>query len=180
VDWYPSARWAVSATGYTSRQKDVIDYVRVNSTQPYQAQNLTRVTLSGAEFAAEWRPAQGQQVRLALTTVAGASATTNGVQSKYAFGFPSENAVAEWSGRWRSGLTVRERVRVVNRVAGGVFPVGELYPVVDSSLAFDRGWVRPYLQMTNLSNTGYQEVYGVRMPGRAFAGGVEFALSRRP
>jgi iron complex outermembrane receptor protein len=178
VDWYPSGRWAVSATGYTSRQKDVIDYVRTDSTQPYKAENLTRVNLSGAEVAVEWRPSAGQQVRLALTTVAGASAAP-GEQLKYAFGFPSENAVAEWTGHWRNGLTMRQRLRVVNRVANGVFPSGELYSVVDSSLAFDRGWVHPYLQMTNLGNTGYQEVYGVPMPGRGFAGGLEFQIARR-
>jgi hypothetical protein len=33
--------------------------------------------------------------------------------------------------------------------------------------------------MTNLSNSGYQEIAGVYMPGRAFVGGVELILGKR-
>jgi len=33
--------------------------------------------------------------------------------------------------------------------------------------------------MTNLSNTGYQEIVGVPMPGRAFLGGVQVVLRGR-
>jgi hypothetical protein len=33
--------------------------------------------------------------------------------------------------------------------------------------------------MTNLSNTGYQEIAMVNMPGRAFVGGVEVLLARK-
>jgi hypothetical protein len=32
--------------------------------------------------------------------------------------------------------------------------------------------------MTNLSNTGYAEIPGVPMPGRAFLGGVKIWLAR--
>jgi iron complex outermembrane receptor protein len=32
--------------------------------------------------------------------------------------------------------------------------------------------------MTNLSNTGYEEIVGVRMPGRSFVGGVEIVMSK--
>jgi iron complex outermembrane receptor protein len=53
------------------------------------------------------------------------------------------------------------------------------YPVWDLSLARERGSVHPYLQITNLSNTGYEEIAGVRMQGRSFVGGLEFTLTRR-
>ena len=46
----------------------------------------------------------------------------------------------------------------------------------DISLVHDHGRVEPFLQMTNLSNTGYDEIVGVRMPGRAFLGGVKVWL----
>ena len=50
------------------------------------------------------------------------------------------------------------------------------YPVWDESLARESGRVRPYIQMTNLSNTGYDEIQNVRMPGRSLVGGVEIAF----
>ena len=33
--------------------------------------------------------------------------------------------------------------------------------------------------MTNLSNTGYEEIEGVRMQGRSFIGGLELTLVKR-
>ncbi len=51
------------------------------------------------------------------------------------------------------------------------------YPVWDESLAREAGRVRPYLQITNLSNTGYDEILNVRMPGRSFVGGIEIAIA---
>ena len=50
------------------------------------------------------------------------------------------------------------------------------YRVWDSSVARAVGRIRPYLQMTNLSNTGYEEIVNVRMPPRGFVGGFEIVL----
>jgi iron complex outermembrane receptor protein len=52
------------------------------------------------------------------------------------------------------------------------------YAVLDESIVREAGHLHPYLQMTNLSNTGYEEIIGVRMPGRSFVAGVEVVLSR--
>jgi len=34
-------------------------------------------------------------------------------------------------------------------------------------------WVKPYVQLTNLTNTKYEEIAGVAMPGRGVVGGME-------
>ena len=49
----------------------------------------------------------------------------------------------------------------------------------DASAVYDKARVQPYVQMTNLSNTGYQEIVGVQMQGRSFVGGVQVVLGRR-
>ena len=38
------------------------------------------------------------------------------------------------------------------------------------------GWIRPYLQLSNLSNTSYEEIPSVTMPDWGILGGVEFVL----
>jgi hypothetical protein len=38
--------------------------------------------------------------------------------------------------------------------------------------------LRPYLRFQNISNTGYQEIAGVAMPGRSLVGGVSIWLGR--
>jgi iron complex outermembrane receptor protein len=47
------------------------------------------------------------------------------------------------------------------------------------ALTHDSGRIRPYLRLANLSNTGYQEINGVAMPGRSITGGVSLWLGRR-
>jgi hypothetical protein len=50
---------------------------------------------------------------------------------------------------------------------------------LDVYAAMTRGRVHPFLQLTNLTDTVYQEIYGVPMPGRAFVGGVEIQVIAR-
>jgi len=154
-------------------QTNAIDYVRANESDPWQAENLQGVHFTGVETGLDWRPMAGQEIRLGLTTLAGAQSALNGLQSEYVFNYPVQNATAEWTGRWKNGLLLRQRLRVVNRVDRGVSPIW------DASAVWEGRRVQPYLQMTNLSNTGYQEIVGVPMPGRAFLGGVQVVLRGR-
>jgi iron complex outermembrane receptor protein len=47
--------------------------------------------------------------------------------------------------------------------------------VVDAYLA-RQGRVRPFLQLTNLTNASYQEILGVPMPSRGVVAGVEWVV----
>jgi iron complex outermembrane receptor protein len=173
ADWYWSSRLTLTMTVFHSNQTDAIDYVRANASDPWQAENLNGVTFTGVDTGVDWRPMAGQEFRFGLTTLEGAQEALHGLQSEYVFNYPVQNAVAEWIGQYRNGWLLRQRLRVVNRIDRGVSPVW------DASVAYDKGRVQPYLRMTNLSNTGYQEILGVQMPGRAFVGGFEVVLGRR-
>ena len=172
ADWYASDRLSLTLTVFHSAQTNAIDYVRANANDLWMAENLDGLKFTGVETAMDWRPRAGQTVVLGLTTLSGAQSALNGLQSEYVFNYPVENASAEWIGRWKDGLTLRQRLRVVNRVDRGVSPVW------DASAVWGSGRVRPYVQGTNLSNTGYEEIVGVRMQGRAVVGGMEVSLGR--
>jgi vitamin B12 transporter len=173
ADWYASNRLTLTLTVFHSDQSNAIDYVRADASVPYQAENLNGVKFKGVETGLDWRPGAGQEFRLGLTTLAGAQNALHGLQSEYVFNYPVQNGVAEWIGRWGKGWLVRQRLRVVNRIDRGVSPVW------DASAVYERGRVQPYLQITNLSNTGYQEIVGVQMQGRAFMAGVQVVLGKR-
>jgi iron complex outermembrane receptor protein len=83
------------------------------------------------------------------------------------------NARVEWTWNMKRTLLLQSRLGVVQRYQQ------DPYPVLDVSFVRETGWLHPYLQMTNLTNTGYEEIVDVRMPGRGFIGGVEFYLSRK-
>jgi iron complex outermembrane receptor protein len=96
-----------------------------------------------------------------------------GLQSEYIFNYPVNNANFEWADTLKRQLLVCTHVAVTER--HHVTP----YPVWDLSLSRPTGRLHPYLQLTNLSNTGYQEITGVPMPSRALTGGVDFVLSKK-
>ena len=173
ADWYANAKLTLTLTVFHSSQTNAIDYVRANASVPWQAENLDGVRFTGVESGADWRPVAGQEFRVGLTTLTGAQNALGGLQSEYVFNYPLQNASAEWIGRWKNGLLLRQRLRVVNRVDRGVSPIW------DASAVWEGRRVQPYLQLTNLSNTGYQEIVGVPMPGRAFTGGVQVVLRGR-
>ena len=173
LDWYATDRVALSATGYTSRQTGAIDYVRAAGEQgPYQAQNLANLQLSGAEVGLHASLPRGGRLFVSYTSVTGAQSVLRGLESRYLYNFASHNGSAEWVGSAR-GVIWRLRVGATQRFNRNA------YATMDVSLARERGVVRPYLQMTNLTNTGYEEIAGVRMQGRAFVGGVDLRLFER-
>jgi iron complex outermembrane receptor protein len=180
VDWAASSRFSLAATGFYSRQHNAIDYARANSTLPWQATNLNGLHFSGIESSVIWLPAKGQRVQVAWTQLVGAQASLHGLQSEYALNYPVENIHAAWTAALGRSLTLTNSVAIAKPYQQPGNPPWNAspYPVWNAALTHDSGRIRPYLRLGNLSNTGYQEINGVAMPGRSITGGVSFWLGR--
>ena len=174
LDWYPTGRIAASLTVFHSRQRDAIDYVRTGPTAPYQASNLTGLHFTGVESSFEWRPNASQDLKADWTMLFGAQDALHGLQSDYVSHYATNNASLQWTRSFprAAGLLLRSRLGVTQRYQQTP------YAIWDVQLAREAGRLHPFLQMSNLANTGYQELIGIRMPGRSFTGGVEIQLSR--
>jgi iron complex outermembrane receptor protein len=173
VDWYPGTRTAASLTVFYSRQHDAIDYVRANPSQRWQAENLVGLRFTGVEGSLNWQATRHQTIKLGWTGLWGAQAALHGLQSEYIFNYPVHNATFEWLGTLAGGYLLRTRVQIAQRYQQTP------YPVWDVEGARERGRIHPYFRIANLSNTGYQEITGVQMPGRSYIGGVELSLQRK-
>jgi iron complex outermembrane receptor protein len=191
ADWVPSSRFSLSATGFYSRQHNTIDYLRAaslpNSLLPadcivntWCAVNLSGLRFAGAESSATWIPAKGQRVQLAWTGLIGAQPSLNGLQSEYALNYPVENLRAIWTVALKHTLTVTNSVALTKPYQQPGNPPWNAapYPVWNAAVIRDAGKLRPYLRFANLSNTGYQEINGVAMPGRSITGGLSLWLGR--
>jgi vitamin B12 transporter len=173
ADWYPSSRVTATLTAFYSQQKDTIDYTRALPADPWQASNLSGLSFTGVEAALDWYASPSQQFKLSWTLLEGAQKALHGLQSEYVFNYPVNNARAQWTWSLNQQFLLQSRLGVIERYQRNP------YPVWDESLIREAGRIHPYLQITNLSNTGYEEIVGVRMPGRNFVGGIEFTLSRK-
>jgi vitamin B12 transporter len=169
ADWYVRPNLVLRVTGFSAPQHHTIDYTRPAATGPYTATNLGRFAFAGTEFALDWRPSNADSIRAGWTWITGAQHILAGYESRYIFNYALHNADAEWLHTWRAGVVARARLSVTERYAS------DPYAVADFALARSGGWWQPYLQLSNATNTGYAEIAGVRMQGRAITGGITLA-----
>ena len=173
VDWNPSRTVRGELTVFHRRERDGIDYVRYSPADIWRATNFQRLNFTGVEAAARVRLSSNHRVDLSYTGLRGAQDALAGAFSKYTFNYPNHFGVAGWQSSLPRGIVARVRVGAVQRYAR------DPYAVVDAYAARSRGVVRPFVQLTNLNDAIYQEIFGVPMPGRAALGGLEFVLSGR-
>ncbi|AFL86806.1 outer membrane cobalamin receptor protein [Terriglobus roseus DSM 18391] len=173
ADWYRGKSTVVSVTGFLSQQSNAIEYLRSGPQAKWQASNLAQVRLAGVETSVQASPAAGQQLRVSWTATFGAQSALNGQQSQYLFSYPVNRAEVEWFVQERHGIKLRPAFAVTQRY--GLAP----YAVMDLSMSREAGWLHPYVQLTNLTNSGYAEVLAVRMPGRGVVAGLEIALRKK-
>ncbi|HEY0307381.1 MAG TPA: TonB-dependent receptor [Acidobacteriaceae bacterium] len=179
ADWYSRANTTAAVTFFYNRLQNTIDYTRaVNAPTgtPYTATNLESLRYLGVEASLTMQLRRRQQVRLAYTGVSGAQPSLDGLTSVYVANYAVNNASFEYRKTLaRPDVLVRTRVGVEQHVGQTA------YPVWDVEAARQHGWIRPYVQIANLSNTNYAEILrpsAVPMPPRSFMGGVEFELHR--
>ena len=173
LEWSPGRRFRADATVFQRREQDVIDYIRSSPVDVWRATNFQRLNFTGVEGGFAWQTASGQVIEARYTAMRGAQDVIAGIQSRYVFNYPSQNAVLAYTGSLPGGFVARTK-------AGGLKRYGRSpYALWDASVAYTRGRARPFLQFANLTNTQYQEIVGVPMPGRMVIGGLELVVFSR-
>jgi len=169
----------VDAGVFTHRDRNVIDYARSATAPPntpYAAENIQSLNFTGAELLLRWQVARQQRIELSYTGIHGAGAPLVDEQYLYVFNFPSNEGVATWWGRLPGGVDSRLRLAAVQRYATGA------YALLECTVGRQFQYVKPYLQLTNLTNTTYHDLLtsnaagepvGLPMPGRGFIAGLE-------
>lgn len=168
VEWTNGGRLRADAGVFHRRLRDGIDFVRASPTDLYRATNFTRVQFTGVEANVKARVAKTQWVEVSYTGLHGVTEAVQGIQSKYIFNYPVQDASISWQATLPKGFLARTRVGVMSRYARDPYGLWDVY------VAERRGHWTPFAQFTNLTSTSYQEVVGVAMPGRAALAGLEW------
>jgi iron complex outermembrane receptor protein len=171
--WTPSARFKAEVTVFERRDRDVIDYVRSSSSSPYMAENIQKLNFTGVETSVELRLPHDQQLQLSYTGLHGVQESLSGLQTKYTFNYPTIDAVVSWYGRLPGKFVARTRIGVVDRYAS------DPYGLWDAAVSRQFGHVSARLGLANISDTQYEEIPGVIMPGRSVVFGLDFFLRSR-
>jgi len=195
ADWTPSNRVTVSATAFYSRQHSAIDYIRAavvpnpylppscetngaQAANTWCAANLNGLRFSGVEARVTWIPRASQTIHLGWTELFGSQNPLPGIRSEYALNYPVVNVHVSWTAAMKYGIAIANEVAVARpyRQPGNAPFNANAYPVWNATVTRDRWKLRPYLRLTNLSNTGYQQIAGVQMPPRAIMVGFQVQL----
>jgi iron complex outermembrane receptor protein len=153
-------------TVFQRRETDGIDYVRRSVNDIWRATNFQRLRFTGVEASISARTPYGL-VDFSYTGLHGVQNVVEVMSSKYAFNYPTHLGVAGWQRELPGRLLARVRVGAIQRIGR------DPYGVLDVYLARVKGRISPFVQATNLTGSMYQEILGVRMPGRGILGGVE-------
>ncbi len=170
IDGYFRPGLHAAVTVFQRRDTNVIDYVRANPTAVWQATNFDKLHFTGVESSVIWEPAAGQRISAGFTALMGNDASAQVLMSKYTFNYPVHSGVVEWRGSIGGWIVARTRVGVVDRLSS------DPYAVWDASAAWAKGRVRPFLQLTNITSTVYDEIPAVPLPKRGVLGGIQFSL----
>lgn len=165
--WNPLHRVRVDLGVFERRERDDIDYYRPNPDAIWMALNIDNLNFSGVESTVHWMLSPAQTIDLSYTGLRATEDTIPLGATKYTFQYPKQTGIASWQASLPKGFLFRVRLGVRDRL--GVGP----YALLDAYAASSHGRVRPFLQMTNITGTSYQEVQGVQMPGMTVMGGVE-------
>ena len=182
LDWTPAGgRLTLTATGFRLQQKNTIDYSKqalatqaLTFAEPYQAVNIQNLDITGAETSLRLRLTGAQHLQFGYTSAHSASPPPNLI-SEYAFNYAAQNAIFSWIGTLPGAagrqITASTTINIVQKTTQTA------YPLWNVALARNTGRLRPYLRLSNLSNTGYQEIPQVPMQGRTVIAGAEFQWS---
>jgi iron complex outermembrane receptor protein len=172
-DWIPSAKVRGDVTAFQRRLQDGIDYYRNSPTDIWQAVNIQNLRFTGIEAALHFAPSRWQAIDFRYTWLEGTQDTIPLGATKYSFNYPTNSGIVAWTANLKNNFLLRTRVGVLDRRARDTYVLWDLYA------AMSRGKVHPFLQFSNLTNTSYQEILGVPMPGRTVIGGVDVLLKKR-
>ena len=173
MDWMPNARMRADVTLFDRKERDGIDYYRNSPTDIWRALNIQNLSFRGIEAGLHWTPSAVNTIDFRYTGLHGQQDTISVGATKYSFNYPKNSGVFSWTVTPRGNFLFRTRVGVLDRRARTPYALWDAYA------ALPHGRFHPFVQASNLSNTSYQEILGVPMPGRTLMGGVELVLRKQ-
>ncbi|MGH9529150.1 MAG: TonB-dependent receptor plug domain-containing protein, partial [Terriglobales bacterium] len=172
--WDQGGLYKAEVTVFERREKNDIDYVRsVSSSGPYQATNINSIDFTGVETSFGMRLRQNQEIDFSYTGLYGAQQALNGLQSRYLFNYPVADAVVAWQGTLPGKLIARSRLGIASRYSS------DPYGVWDADIGREFQHVAAHLSFSNISDTQYEEIQGIIMPGRSVIFGMDLFIRKK-
>lgn len=170
--WDRGGHYQAEVTVFERREKNGIDYVRASPADLWHAENIDVLNFTGVETSLTIRLPHSQRLQFAYTGLHGGLQSLDGLESEYISNYPVDDGSVTWQGTLPGMFIARTRIGVINRYDSNP------YTLWDVAVAREFRYVGAHLDLANLTDTQYQEIPGVAMPGRSVVFGLEFILSK--
>jgi len=172
LDWHAAPWLRGEIDVFNRRERDGIDYVRASPADLWQATNFDHLNFTGVEatLIATLGTRRTNEIAFRYSALQGAEGVLDGLESKYIFNYPRNSGEVSWYAALPKGFLFRTRVGVLERLGRNPYALWDAY------IASTKTRLHPFLQLTNLTNTDYQEILGVQMPSRGIIGGIELVV----
>jgi iron complex outermembrane receptor protein len=167
TDWIFHPNWMTTLTFFARDEKDVIDWIRETPLQKWRTANLRQVGTRGLEVGIQHLLPRGR-IELQYTYL-DVRAGAVPFLSKYVLDYARHSVIGFAS------LTLPVAINLGPRLSYRFREDGRDYWILDCRVARQFGRFKLYLEGSNLTNSQYQEIRGVDMPGLWLRTGLEVA-----
>ncbi|MCL5029874.1 MAG: TonB-dependent receptor [Bacteroidetes bacterium] len=163
------------ASIFYKQGKNLIDWVRASSTQPWTARNITKINTAGVELNLEVDPSALIKnfpiYKASLDyTYLNSSQVADEFQSQYLLQYLRHQLIVNVENNWWAGIRQSWELRYESRVnAADNF-------LVDTQLSRSFNQWKIFVKATNLFDKSYYEVSGVPLPGRWITAGIKLNI----
>lgn len=188
---YTRARWHVALQSYYRAGRDIIDWVlREDMGGKWHSEQSSRLATFGVELSGDYRSEEGFLRRATLLYAYVTTSQDNRLVTKNAMDYMRHKAALNVEVRFLRRLTLSLTGALYDRAGSYLFyPVAgdsslserrsyDPYFLLDGRLSWEKGICRLYVDATNITDTDYCEMGGIRRPGAWVTGGIVLTIGR--
>lgn len=188
---YTRSRWHVALQGYYRAGRDIIDWVlREDMGGKWHSEQSNSLSTFGVELSGGYRSEQGFLRRATLLYAYVTTSQDDRLVTKNAMDYMRHktalNVEVRFLRRFSLSLTGAVYDRAGNYTyypVAGDSSVSEIrsfdpYFLLDGRLSWEKGICRLYVDATNITDTDYCEMGGIRRPGAWVTGGIVLTIGR--
>jgi len=160
--------------GFRRDGRNLIDWVRADSSEPWRALNIAEMNTDGIEAGSEFRlsslVAKSPVTRITASyTYLTSDKSAEGFESKYVLDYLEHQSILKIDYKIIDSVRGNWKMRYEDRVQS------DEHLLVDARIAWEFGPLELFAEASNLLDTEYEDIGSVPMPGRWLRGGVTYS-----
>jgi vitamin B12 transporter len=161
---------------FIRKQKNTIDWVRIDENEPWRATNTGEVTVKGLDVNITFKSIARMYKKIPIPvinfgyTFLNLNRDESSLQSKYLLGYPEHKFTLS------ADYDLTSNLKQVWKARYEILPDFEKYLIFDTSVSFEIKNSELFVDVTNLLNTEYTQAGWITMPGRWAKAGVRVKI----